>query len=103
MAELFIKQVRLFKFVQENGSQLNIYVEPIKENTGRLIVATTYKIFQRYFDGANGGIYAFLSKQPAPTIAYCFESVSEEDHEYILKRLLPVWEQFIESIKSEKP
>ncbi|SDG72510.1 hypothetical protein SAMN04487996_12283 [Dyadobacter soli] len=95
--ELNVKQVKLFKFKSWNGRQVNIYVEPITDRTGRLIVMTAKKIFQRYFDGVSGGLYRFLASNDAGTIASVFED-SEDQEEYIHKHLAPIWDFFQESI-----
>lgn len=95
--ELNIKQVKLFKFKTASGHQVNIYVEPITERTGRLIIATPKKLFQRYFDGVSGGIYHFLASNDATTISYVFDA-SEDDEAYIVKHLTQIWDFFQESI-----
>ena len=94
-----IKFVKLFKFLGDKSQQVNIYVEPISDNTGRLIISTPYKIFQRYFDGAGGGIYNFLMRQTSEGIVGCFENATEEDQELLAKRLEEVWPIFIKQIK----
>lgn len=94
-----IKEVKLFKYVNEGSGQVNIYVEPTGERSGRLIICTAYKIFQRYFDGAGGGIYSFLTKMGIDEIPYIFEGESEEIQRYISKNIKDVWPLFQQEIK----
>lgn len=99
--ELIIKQVKLFKFQDRHrGEQVSIYVEPLTDRSGRLIISTQRKIFQRYFDGVSGGIYDFLTKAGVQSIPYVFDC-SDDDHAYLLRYLLPVWGHFLESISDQ--
>jgi len=93
-----VKRVTLFKFTEDKGGQVNIYVEPTDEAKGRLIVCNANRIYQRFFDGCNPGIYAFLARQPVEAICSCFTD-EDEDYEYAMKMLKDVWTLFIEHIK----
>ncbi len=100
------KQVELYKYILEseiecigvnNKRQINIYVEPISSNTGRLIISTGQTIYQRYFDGAGGGMHRFLSQQTVSAIAYCFNTETDEGDpkgDKLLKILTPIWQDF---------
>jgi len=93
-----IKHVQIFKFTNDKGKQVNIYVEPTGNGKGRLIICNNFKIYQRFFDGCNPHIYAFLSKQPTDAICACFTD-EDEDFAYLQKILTDVWPQFVQHIK----
>lgn len=102
-----IKKLDLFKFCEEE-TQINIYLEPINKNQGRLIILIQNRIFQRFFDGVgNSSFIKFIAEQTCSSIAGCFSEVDDngEDHVYdfILKSLDPVWPAFINAIYENYP
>ncbi|MCE7039267.1 hypothetical protein [Dyadobacter sp. CY312] len=94
-----IKSVTLYKFSDNQSKQIGIYVEPTGPGTGRLIISTQYRIFQRYFDGCNPDIHTFLTKQTLESIVggLCDE---DRDYDYLMKYLKDVWPLFVAQIKN---
>lgn len=94
------KTVEMFKFTNERGGQVNIYIEPTDTNKGRLIISTAYTIYQRFFDGAGGGIYKFVSELDVSQVPDVFEKADEYDKKCLLRDLKEVWPKFTKLISS---
>jgi hypothetical protein len=101
-----IKNITLFKFCEQD-SIVNIYLEQINFNQGRLIILIKNRIFQRFFDGVgNSGFVKFISEQTCSSISGCFSDVNDgedETYDFLLKYLSPIWSNFINAIYEEFP
>ncbi|GAB3164611.1 hypothetical protein [Telluribacter humicola] len=98
--DLEVKQVKVYKF-KDGANLVNIYIEPLPEGKGRLIVSTQYKIFQRYFDGCNPDICSFILNRGLYGICYALDNGLVGSVEYLVTQLTPIWDEFEEELRKE--
>ena len=89
--------------LSNNTCLVNIYLEETAANQGRVIVSLPGKVYQRYFDGAGGGLKSFLSNMDVETFVNALESRKiQKSHKKCIKiidTLKPFWNEFREVLK----
>lgn len=93
--------VKLFRYSDDNGNVINIFIEPTGTNEGRIIVDTFGGIYKRYFNGAGGGIYHFLSNMNLETLVYSGFDVPSHKEKRLIKELSPIWTNFTQEMKKQ--